>query len=308
MASRLGRCGRQPRTSSARVDRATRTGGSPARRGPMRTGMAAPTTRFRRRDDLADREAAAVPEIADQRLVGPRIARRGGLDRPRVRVGQVGDMDVVAQAGPVRGRVVVAEDRQVGRAFRRGQDVRDEVGLGPMDLADGRGRTGHVEVAKAHAAETVGLAVPGQRALEGALRLAVRIDRTERGVLRDRRRVGNPVDGRGRGEDEPLARRPRAPPRGARSRRPRCRGSSGTGRRSIHRPASGRRSEGSPRSRAPGGAGSSRPDRRTCPRGEWLRRGRRRGDPSSGHRGRRRHGRQRGEPRPTRSRHSRPRR
>ena len=72
-----------------------------------------------RLDDLADREAAAVAEVADERLVRPGIARRGRLDRPQVRVGEVRDVDVVAQARPVGGRIVVAEDRSARSCLRR---------------------------------------------------------------------------------------------------------------------------------------------------------------------------------------------
>ena len=124
--------------------------------------MAAPTDALGRRDDLTDREPAAVAEVADERLVGPRIARRGRLDRPQVRVGEVRDVDVVADARPVRGRVVVAEDGQLGAALGGGQDVRDEVGLGVVVLAERVGRAGDVEVAEAHAAEPVGRAVPAR--------------------------------------------------------------------------------------------------------------------------------------------------
>ena len=61
---------------------------------------------------LADAEPAAVPEVADEWLVGARVARRGRLDAAQVRVGEVGDVDVVADAGAVGRRVVVAEDGQ----------------------------------------------------------------------------------------------------------------------------------------------------------------------------------------------------
>ena len=58
--------GRQPRTSRARSADATRTGGSPARRGPDRVRDRPADAGFGRGDHLADREAAAVAEVADE--------------------------------------------------------------------------------------------------------------------------------------------------------------------------------------------------------------------------------------------------
>ena len=62
---------------------------------------------------------------------------------------------------------------------------------------------GDVEVAQDHAPEPVRLAVPAQRALERALRLAVGVDRAEGIVLLDRRAVRDAVDRGGRREHEP---------------------------------------------------------------------------------------------------------
>ena len=90
-----------------------------------------------RLDHLADAEPAAAAEVADERRVRPGVARRGRLEREEVRVGEVGDVDVVADAGPVGRRVVVAEERQLApRAGGRGEDVGDEVGLGVVVLAE----------------------------------------------------------------------------------------------------------------------------------------------------------------------------
>ena len=73
-----------------------------------------------------------------------------------------------------------------------------------MVLAQRVGRAGDVEVAERDAAHAVGPGVPEEGALERALRLAVRVDRPERGVLRDRRGVGDAVDGRGGREDHAI--------------------------------------------------------------------------------------------------------
>ena len=62
-------------------------------------------------EHLADAVAVAVAEVADQGLVSPGIVERGRLQGSQMRLGQVRDMDVVADACPVRRRVIVAEDR-----------------------------------------------------------------------------------------------------------------------------------------------------------------------------------------------------
>ena len=86
--------------------------------------------------DLADAEPAAVAEVEDERLGRPRIVGRGRLEGEQVRVGEVGDVDVVADARSVGRRVVVAEERQrLGPSRPAREDVRDEVGLGVVDLA-----------------------------------------------------------------------------------------------------------------------------------------------------------------------------
>ena len=116
----------------------------------------------------------------------------------QVRVGQIGHVDVVADARSVRCRVVVAEQGERLPALDRRQHGRDQVGLGIVVLADRIGRTGHVEVAQGHATEPVRPAVPGERAFERTLRLAIRVDRPGLVVLADRRPQRQAVDRRGR--------------------------------------------------------------------------------------------------------------
>ena len=64
-------------------------------------------------DHFADAVASACPEVDAQAL-----ARLEPLQRPQVGVGQIIDVDVVADARAVRRRVVVAEDRDLLRAGR----------------------------------------------------------------------------------------------------------------------------------------------------------------------------------------------
>ena len=87
--------------------------------------------------------------------------RRG--QRQQVRVGEVGDVHVVADAGAVRRRVVLAVDGD--RLPLSGGDLqrdRDEVRLGGVPLAEAEGRAGDVEVPQAHRGEAVRDRVRGE--------------------------------------------------------------------------------------------------------------------------------------------------
>jgi len=87
---------------------ATSTAGSPdARTNLGRDGMAGNAAR--RFDDLADAEAFAVAQVEDQAALGDRGLFQGA-ESQKVGIGQVGDVDVVADAGSVGSRVVFAED------------------------------------------------------------------------------------------------------------------------------------------------------------------------------------------------------
>jgi len=86
----------------------------------------------------------------------PIVGRGTGAVRQRCEgaqmgVGQVGDMDIVTDAGPVGGRVVGAVNRdQCLGVLRRPQQERDQVGLGGVVFADlpVRVRPGGVEIAQ----------------------------------------------------------------------------------------------------------------------------------------------------------------
>ena len=67
ISSRLGHSGRQSRISAARSARATSTVGHPAAR-PDGGWDRPPDHGFGGGEDLADREAAAVPQVADERV------------------------------------------------------------------------------------------------------------------------------------------------------------------------------------------------------------------------------------------------
>ena len=95
-----------------------------AARRRSRAGSARPSTRSAACEDLADAEPAAAAEVA-----APRAGRRAGR-RPSVAssaepvgLGEVHDVDVVADGRAVRRRVVVAEERErvAARGRRRGR-------------------------------------------------------------------------------------------------------------------------------------------------------------------------------------------
>ena len=59
------------------------------------------------------------------------------MKREHVGVGEIADVDIVADAGAVRGRIVVAEDRECPALPHRGvQQQRNGVGFGDMTFAD----------------------------------------------------------------------------------------------------------------------------------------------------------------------------
>ena len=91
-------------------------------------------------------------------------------------LGQVGDVDIVPDAGAVLGGVVVAEDgHRLPLAQGHLEDDGDEVGLRVVGLADLAGLVGAagVEVPQAHIAQAVGLAHPVEHPLHRELCLAV---------------------------------------------------------------------------------------------------------------------------------------
>ena len=148
--------------------------------GPLGAGdedgrVAGPSRTHRVRDLVADEPSGRVEHLADAEAAGRcrgcrraavsvrAVARRGRLEREQVRVGEVRDVDVVADAGPVGRGVVVAEDRQrpARPRRRRGRSGSGgSRGRGPR-----RARSvapGDVEVAQRHAAQPVRPAVPAR--------------------------------------------------------------------------------------------------------------------------------------------------
>src|SRR5204863_7924743 len=86
-----------------------------------------------RGDDLAHRVAAAGAEIER----GAVAARLEIAQRPDMRIGEIGDVYVIAYRGTVGGRVIAAENPdRAGLLQRRPDDERDQMRLGVVVLAD----------------------------------------------------------------------------------------------------------------------------------------------------------------------------
>jgi len=150
-------------------------------------------------DHLEDAESLAVAEVVGQNgMIGE------GFEGQDVRLGQVDDVDVVADARAVGRGVVVAEDGD-GRALAEGhlQDERDEVGFGVVVLAALGRAAGCIEVAQAGVAQAVRDVQPVQHPLDRVLALAVRRAGHDRLGLGDRDPLGPVEQVGGRREDEP---------------------------------------------------------------------------------------------------------
>ena len=83
--------------------------------------------------NLADGDAEACTEIATERWA----ALFEVFECFRVSISKIEDMDVITNAGPVRGVVVGAKDGHgLDFALNGEKDIRDEMGLGVVSLAD----------------------------------------------------------------------------------------------------------------------------------------------------------------------------
>jgi hypothetical protein len=130
-------------------------------------------------------------------------ARLDAVQREQVRAPEVLYVDVVADRGAVRRRVVRAEHGHLRAPAGRGpQHERDQVRLGLVVLALLAGRAGDVEVAQRDRAEPVGAGLVGQHPVHGQLGVPVRVHGCVRRLLGDRDHVRLAVGGAGGGEHE----------------------------------------------------------------------------------------------------------
>ena len=120
-----------------------RIAGTPRRDRPGHSAAGDPPDRV---DDFADRVRAARPQVVRRRLV----SLDGSFERLDVGVGEIAHVDVIAKAGAVRRRVVVAEHLQGAAAGDSVERTRDDVNLRRVILADlaVRIRARRVEVAE----------------------------------------------------------------------------------------------------------------------------------------------------------------
>ncbi|MPL60931.1 hypothetical protein SDC9_06496 [bioreactor metagenome] len=157
--------------------------------------------RPRLRDHLAHREALAGAEA--EHLGG--VAGLEPFQPEHMRVDQVRDVDIIADAGAVGGGIVRAEDGQ-RRAppVDRVEHQRDQVRLGAVEFADLGLRVAarHVEIAEDHRAQPVAVAEVAQDVLDRPLRTAIGVDRHLPGGLVQHHPVLVAIGGAGRGEDE----------------------------------------------------------------------------------------------------------
>src|SRR5207237_4607707 len=111
---------------------------------------------------------------------------------------------VVAQAGAVGRRVILAEDLERRATARRLERARDHVDFRRMILAELAIRigAGGIEVAEPDRADAVRPLEMRQRVFYGELRLATGVDRRRRMRLTNRRLYGLAVDGARRREAE----------------------------------------------------------------------------------------------------------
>src|SRR5271166_6574688 len=110
------------------------------------------------------------------------------LERGLVRRGEVIDVNVIADAGPVRSRVLVSKDRHMLTLSKCDlEDQRNQVSLGIVvfaQVAIGRG-AGRVEVTQGSITPAIGMGIVGQSVLDDELGESVRIDRALRLALAD---------------------------------------------------------------------------------------------------------------------------
>src|SRR5260370_39682769 len=97
---------------------------------------------FGRIDDFQDRKAAAVADV--ESFAGNAVDL---LKRADVRIGDIEDVDVVAEAGSVRCGIVRAEDIDMGQSTASGvENPRNEMSLHAMMLTAFLGGSGSIEL------------------------------------------------------------------------------------------------------------------------------------------------------------------
>src|SRR5918998_6014987 len=150
-------------------------------------------------DDLLYREAGAVAEVVDAMFAGHSL-----LERPFMGVGQIYHVDVVADAGAIRGRPVLTEDHDLFTMTESDLEYEgDEVGLDGVPFAVTAVGAGDVEVPQAYGGNAVRGGVRADRMVDRKLRRTVGVGGQGGCLLGDRHREGLPIGGRRGREHQP---------------------------------------------------------------------------------------------------------
>ncbi len=205
MISERSAClGCQSSSVSMRLTSATRLGGSPGAARRDLHGQLVADHALHRVEHLKHRIAAPVAAVQHGR--GP--ARLDVAQGGDVSGGKIADVDIVALAGTVARRVVLAIDldqrpkpeRRLDRDPDQVDDVRPLLAGAPGGVG-----AGDVEIAQRHRREAgIGGGDVAQHLLAHQLGVAVGVDRPGRRVLADRRAIRDAVDGgTGRKDEAP---------------------------------------------------------------------------------------------------------
>lgn len=142
-------------------------------------------------DQFEDGKTAAVADV--ESFSGDRFNR---FERADVRVGDIQDVNVVADAGAVGRGVIRAENFDVGNEAHGGvENLRDEVGFDTMSFAALRGSASGVEIAKSGELQRGVGAIVSEDFFETELGFAVRVDGIFGVIFGDRNGVRFTVGG-----------------------------------------------------------------------------------------------------------------
>ena len=151
-------------------------------------------------DHLAHAKAFSRPDVIELAFTG-----HDGFESLQVRIGQVVDVNKIANAGAVGRGIICSEDRHMWTFSESDvEDDRDDVGLGRVVFTERTilGGSTCVEVTKRDKPHSVCRGEVAHGAFAGELGEPVGIDRVLGRVFVDWASLGNAVGGRGAGEDQ----------------------------------------------------------------------------------------------------------
>lgn len=149
-------------------------------------------------EDFEDGKAAAVADV--ESFAGDGF---DGFEGAEMGIGDVQNVDVVADASAVGGRIVGAKDFELGNRAKGGvENFGDEVSFDAMGFAAQGGSASDIEIAEGGVMKAGVGAIVREDFLEAEFRFAVGIDGILRMVLGDGNSVRLAVSGGRRGKDE----------------------------------------------------------------------------------------------------------